>query len=377
MQTNPVVVDGVLYATTPKLRVFALDAATGKELWSFDPNAGAPPTSRIRHRGVVVTGDRVLFNYRNRLYALDKRTGQPIRTFGDTGWVDLRAGLGRPVEGLSVSASTPGVVFEDCSSWAAPSPKRCRARPATFARTTCRPVRCGGASTPFRIPASPATRPGPPTRGRSPAARTRGPASRSTPSAQWCSPRPARRRTTSTAPIASATTCSRTACSPSTRARGSRIWHYQVLKHDLWDRDLPAAPALVTVTHDGKPIDAVAQITKTGHVWVFDRETGTPLFPVADRAMPAATLRRRPGGDDAALPRASRRRSRASSSPAPISRRARRAAHAAALKLFEEYGTKASVRSAEREGHDHLPRRRRRWRMGRPGVRSQRRGCST
>src|SRR5437016_4740856 len=90
MQTNPIVIDGVLYGTSPKLRVFALDAATGKELWSFDPNHGAPPTSRIRHRGVVVTGDRVIFNYRNRLYALDKRTGRPIQSFGDSGWVDLR-----------------------------------------------------------------------------------------------------------------------------------------------------------------------------------------------------------------------------------------------------------------------------------------------
>src|SRR5438067_7251868 len=112
MQTNAIVVDGVLYGTSPKLRVFALDAATGKELWRFDPTNGAAPTSRIRHRGVVVTGDRVIFNYRNRLYALDRLTGRPIRTFGDSGWVDLRAGLGRPVEGLSVSASTPGVVFE-------------------------------------------------------------------------------------------------------------------------------------------------------------------------------------------------------------------------------------------------------------------------
>jgi len=115
MQANPIVIDGVLYATTPKLHVFALNAATGKELWRFDPNNGAPPTSRIRHRGVVVTGDRVIFNYRNRLYALDRATGKPITSFGTNGngWVDLRAGLGRPVEGLSVSASTPGVVFDD------------------------------------------------------------------------------------------------------------------------------------------------------------------------------------------------------------------------------------------------------------------------
>ena len=84
MQANPIIVDGVLYATTPRLRVFALDAATGRELWTFDANGGAPPTSRFRHRGVVVTGDRVLFTYRNKLWALDKRTGKPIPSFGDT-----------------------------------------------------------------------------------------------------------------------------------------------------------------------------------------------------------------------------------------------------------------------------------------------------
>ena len=112
MQSNPIVVDGVLYATSPKLRVFALDAATGKELWSFDPNGGRPAPQRFRHRGVVVTGDRVLFTYRYKLYALDRKTGKPIPTFGDSGRVDLRKGLGRPFETQSVSASSPGVVFQ-------------------------------------------------------------------------------------------------------------------------------------------------------------------------------------------------------------------------------------------------------------------------
>src|SRR5258708_20687752 len=74
MQSNPIVIDGVLYATTPKLRVFALDAATGRELWSFDPNLGKPSTQRFRHRGVTVSGDRVLFTHPNRLCALDRHT---------------------------------------------------------------------------------------------------------------------------------------------------------------------------------------------------------------------------------------------------------------------------------------------------------------
>src|SRR5688572_3666735 len=113
MQANPIVIDGILYATSPKLRVFALNAETGQELWSFDPSEGQPRTGRFRHRGVVVHGDRLFVTYRNRLWSLDKRTGKPIPSFGSNGWVDLRAGLGRPVEGLTVSASTPGVIFED------------------------------------------------------------------------------------------------------------------------------------------------------------------------------------------------------------------------------------------------------------------------
>src|SRR5262245_48180443 len=113
MQANPIVVDGVLYATTPKLKVFALDAATGRELWKFDPTPGQTRTPRYRHRGVVVHKDRVFVTQRNRLWALDRKTGQPILTFGDSGRVDLRQGLGRNAENLSVSASSPGVVFED------------------------------------------------------------------------------------------------------------------------------------------------------------------------------------------------------------------------------------------------------------------------
>src|SRR5205814_8598307 len=71
---------------------------------------------------------------------------------------------------------------------------------------------------------------------------------------------------------------------------GNRVWHYQVLRHDLWDRDLPAAPVLVSVMHNARRVDAVAQITKTGHVYLLDRSTGKPLFPVTERAMPAAAL---------------------------------------------------------------------------------------
>jgi len=111
MQSNPIVVDGVLNATTPTLRVVALHAATGRELWTFDPGGGAAVRTRFRHRGVTVHNNRVFFTYRNYLYALDRRTGQPIKTFGADGRIDLREGLDRPPEKMTVSATSPGVIL--------------------------------------------------------------------------------------------------------------------------------------------------------------------------------------------------------------------------------------------------------------------------
>jgi quinoprotein glucose dehydrogenase len=114
MQSNPVIIDGVLYAMSPKQRAFALDASTGKELWSFDPTGGKFTGPRIRYRGVVVHDGRFYFNYRYRLFALDAKTGKKAAGWGnDSGWVDLREGLDRQVRGLSVSASTPGTVYKD------------------------------------------------------------------------------------------------------------------------------------------------------------------------------------------------------------------------------------------------------------------------
>lgn len=290
MQANPVIIDGVLYATTPRLQVFALNAATGERLWQFDPTNGQGSTSRFRHRGVVVTGDRVIFNYRNRLYALDRTTGAPITSFGDSGWVDLRAGLGRPVEGLSVSASTPGVVFEDLFIIGSSVPE---ALPSAPGDIRAYDVRTGALRWSFHTIPHPGefgydTWP-------EDAWKIAGGAN------AWSGVTIDSERGIVFAATGSASydfyggnrkgdnLFANTLLALDART-GERVWHFQGLRHDLWDRDFPAAPALVTVTRDGQPVDAVAQITKTGHVYLFERTKGTPLFPIEERPMPGATL---------------------------------------------------------------------------------------
>ena len=338
MQANPIVIDGVLYATTPKMHVFALDAASGKELWRFDPNNGAAPTSRIRHRGVVVTGDRVIFNYRYRLFALDRKTGQPIPSFGTNGWVDLRAGLGRPIEGLSVSASTPGVVFENLLIIGSSVPE---ALPSAPGDIRAYDITTGALRWSFHtIP-----HPGefgydswPPD-----AWKIAGGAN------AWSGVTVDHKRAMVFAATGSASydfyganrlgdnLFANSVIALDART-GKRVWHHQVLKHDLWDRDLPAAPTLVTVTRDGKPVDAVAQITKTGHVFLFHRDSGTSLFPLQEHRMPQTALAGEQPAASQFFPALPLPFARQQLTKNDLTRRTP-AAHAAALKTFNQYQT--------------------------------------
>jgi len=338
MQANPVVIDGVLYATTPKLQVFALDAASGKQLWRFDPQNGAPTLSRFRHRGVVVTGDRVIFNYRNRLYALDRKTGRPILTFGDSGWVDLRAGLDRPVEGLSVSASTPGVVFEDMLIIGSTVPE---ALPSAPGDIRAYDLKSGALRWTFH------TIPHPGEFGYETWPADAWKISGGTNA--WAGVTIDPKRAMVFAATGSASydfyganrvgdnLFANTVLALDART-GKRIWHFQGLHHDLWDRDFPAAPALVTVTRGGKPVDAVAQITKTGHVYLFDRDKGTPLFPIEERAVPAASLDGEVASKTQPFPVLPPPFARQRLTVNELTNRTP-AAHAAALKTFNEYKT--------------------------------------
>ncbi|SPF53791.1 Pyrrolo-quinoline quinone [Candidatus Sulfopaludibacter sp. SbA4] len=290
MQSNPIVAGGILYATTPKMRVVALNAETGGEIWSFNPSQPSDPQRRFRHRGVTVYKDRVFFSYRNFLYALDRFTGKPIQSFGDNGRIDMRYGLDRPPESVTISASSPGAIFEDTIIMPSTvpetlpgSPGHIRAfdvntgkqrwmfhtvpHPGEFGYETW-PAEAykisGGANAWAGLTVDPQL----------------GMVFAATGSASFDFYGSNRIGDNLFAD-----------CVLALDARtGKRIWHFQGIHHDVWDLDFPAAPSLVTVTRNGRKVDAVAQIAKTGYVYVFDRRTGEPLFPIANRKVPASKL---------------------------------------------------------------------------------------
>jgi quinoprotein glucose dehydrogenase len=291
MQSNPVIIDGVLYAMSPKQRAFALDASTGKELWSFDPTGGKFAGPRIRYRGVVVHDGRFYFNYRYRLFALDAKTGQKAAGWGnDSGWVDLREGLDRPVRGLSVSASTPGAVYKDMLIVGTSVPEALPSAPGDIRAFD---VKSGAIRWTFHTIPHPGEfgyETWPPNAWKVAGGtnawsgvtvdENRGLVFFATGSASfdfYGANRVGDNLFANSIVALDANT-------------GRRVWHHQGLKHDLWDRDFPAAPTLVTVARNGNPVDAIAQITKTGHIWLLDRETGAELFPSAWRRMPPAIL---------------------------------------------------------------------------------------
>lgn len=339
MQANPIVVDGVLYATTPKVRVVALDAATGRELWSFDPNPGQPAPNRFRHRGVVVTGDRVLFTYRTLLWALDRKTGKPIRSFGVDGKVDLREGLDRPVAGVSISASTPGVVFEDLLIMGSTVPEDLPSSPGDIRAFD---IHTGAIRWSFHTIPHPGEfgyETWPPD-----AWKVAGGVN------AWAGVTVDSARALLFAATGSASfdfyganrvgddLFANTLLALDART-GKRVWHFQGVKHDLWDWDFPAAPTLVTVTRDGHKVDAVAQITKTGYVYLFERQNGKPLFPIEYRAAPPSTVDRERAAGTQPYPVLPRPFVRQTLTESMLTTRTP-AAHAAVLDTFRKYATR-------------------------------------
>jgi quinoprotein glucose dehydrogenase len=294
MQCNPIVINGVLYATTPKLRLIALDAATGALRWSFDPLASEKVIGKSRNRGVTYWSDgndkRIFVAARNFLYSLDAVSGELAKNFGDNGRIDLRQGLGRDPQGVTISATSPGIIYRDLLILGSILPETLPAAPGDIRAFD---VRTGKVRWTFH------TIPHPGEFGYDTWPKDAwtyiGGAN------NWAGMSLDEKRGLVFVPTGSAAfdfygsnrlgdnlfANSLIALNATT---GQRVWHFQAVKHDLWDRDFPAPPTLVTVKRDGRSIDAVAQITKSGYVWVFDRETGKSLFPMEYRKVPKSDV---------------------------------------------------------------------------------------
>ncbi|HME05958.1 MAG TPA: pyrroloquinoline quinone-dependent dehydrogenase [Bryobacteraceae bacterium] len=292
-QCNPLIVGGTLYATTPRANLVALDAVTGKLKWRFEPGQGQHFIGKMRNRGVAYWAgegrERVFTAWRPYLYSIDAQTGKPDPAFGDKGRIDLRDNLGREPKNM-VSLSTPGLVYKDLLIIGSLISETLPASPGDIRAYD---VRTGKLRWSFH------TIPHPGEFGYE-----------TWPKDAWTYSGAANNWTGLAldverglvfVPTGSAAFdfygADRTgddlfadSLIALNAATGERVWHFQEVHHDIWDRDLPSPPSLVTIERNGKRIDAVAQTTKSGFIYVFERETGKPVFPIEEHSVPSSDL---------------------------------------------------------------------------------------
>ncbi len=294
---TPLVVDGVLYITTPFDRLIALEAETGKQLWAFDPhldrdryynlfvNRGAAYWSNGKEKRLFVgTLD-------GRLFAVDAATGKPAASFGDNGWIDMRKGVADDYPRASYSLTSPVTIYKDLVIAGAEAADGEPQGPSGDVRAL--DARTGKLVWRFHVVAQ------------------KGEFGNDT----WEGDSWQKRGGANPWSIFSVDVERGIVIIPLTSpahdyyggdragqnlfgdcilaldaATGKRLWHFQTIHHDLWDWDLPAQPVLVTIHRDGKAIPAVAQVTKTGFLFVLDRLTGKPLFDVEERPVPQSQV---------------------------------------------------------------------------------------
>jgi quinoprotein glucose dehydrogenase len=297
-ETTPLDVDGTLYLSTPSNRVIALDPETGKEIWQFDPQAGRARRKFFQHRGVAYwqnkTGDdrRILFGtFDGRLICLEAKTGKPCPRFGTNGVVDLRAGVADEFPNAEYAVTSAPAIYKDLVITGAAVPEYPSHGPSGAVRAF--DIHTGKLVWTFHTVPQPGE-PGHDTW-------TDDSWKQRTGANVWSTMSVDVDRDLVFLPVGSASydfyggdrkgqnlfANSLVALQAST---GKLMWYFQLVHHDLWDYDPPAQPALITVRQNGKAVPAVAQVTKMGFVFIFDRVTGKPMFPVEERPVPASDV---------------------------------------------------------------------------------------
>jgi len=289
VQTTPLVIDGTMYVVSPRQKVIALDAATGKEKWIFDSGIGVEAAVRSVSWWREGTESRLFSAVSHYIYAINPADGTAIKSFGNNGRIDLRENLRGDPENESYHATSPGVVYKDLYILGG---RVTEATPSSPGDQRAYDVRTGELRWTFHtVPMA-----------GEPGAET------------W----PEGARETQGGNNAWGGTSVDTELgivfigtgSPSDdfyggerpgdnlygdciialdANTGEKLWHFQAVHHDLWDMDFPAPPTLLTVTRDGKKVPAVVAANKAGYVFIFDRVTGEPLFPIIEQEVPAVS----------------------------------------------------------------------------------------
>ena len=293
MQMNPIVVDSILYGVTAALRVVALNASTGKEIWRFGDSL---PLQLSTSRGVSFwekdEDKRILFSKGPDLYALNALTGKPITTFGNQGKIDLRSGMPESAKEKFVISNTPGTIFENLIFMPLRLSEDIGSAPGNIMAFN---VITGAVEWVFH------TIPHPEEEGHDTWEDPNSYESELVGAANnWAGMAIDEEEGVLYVPTGSAApdfyggkrkgSNLYANCLLALDARtGQRIWHFQFTHHDVWDRDPPAPPNLIYVKRAGKKIAAVAQVTKQGYVYVFDRKTGEPLFDIEEVPVPGTS----------------------------------------------------------------------------------------
>lgn len=296
IECTPIVIDGVMYITTARVRVQALEAATGKLLWTFDPLQGqssrrSPGVSRGVTYWEEGADKRILANYQDQLWSLDARTGKPVPSFGREGVIDLKRQLDHDMRNLTFKHTTPVVVYKDViitgggggegpypespghiRGYDARSGKRrwifhTVPKPNQFGNDTWEGdswVYTGGANNWAGMSVD--------------AARGMVFAGIGSPAFDFYGGNRKGSNLFGNSVVAL------------DALSGERKWHFQIVHHDTWDYDMPAQPALLTIRNNGRSVDVVVQPTKQGWLFFFERDTGKPIWPIEERPIPASDL---------------------------------------------------------------------------------------
>ncbi|MES2373906.1 MAG: PQQ-binding-like beta-propeller repeat protein [Bacteroidota bacterium] len=301
IQVNPIIVNGIMYGVSPKLKLFALDAATGNEKWVFNPidtttgTKGRGYFSMNVCRGVTYYDDhgkdaRIFYSAGSTLFCIDALTGKILIAFADSGKLDLHNDLGRDIKNLYIASTTPGIIYKDMIIIGTRVDERAAAAPGYIRAYD---TRSGKLKWIFHTIPKPGEE-GFDTWEDKEAYKHIGGAN------AWSGFSLDEEKGIVFAPIGSASydfyggkrlgqNLFANCVLALDAATGKRVWHYQTVHHDIWDRDLPTAPVLVNITKDGKKIEAIAQVTKSGFVFLLDRKTGVPVYPINETKVPVET----------------------------------------------------------------------------------------